>query len=100
MAIPKINELYDPILLFLAEYGDASLSEIRSKFAQIFYILEEEATARKDKRYSLFEERVNNACFNLYYAGLIDRIYCGQYRLSESGEKTVTRGDYVDADYL
>lgn len=37
MAIPKISELYDSILLFFAEYGENELSEIRKDVIEVYF---------------------------------------------------------------
>lgn len=100
MAIPKISELYNPILQFLSENGRSHISTIRNEIARSFYVPEDEVLDRNDKRYSLYESRVNQACWNLCYAELIVRTSIGYYALSESGEEAVDKDDFVDGDYL
>lgn len=100
MAIPKTQELYDPILVYLNEHGETSLDKIRGDLARAFYIPKEEARERNEMRYSVFEGRVNHACFDLHYAGLVERTGRGFYRISQPGELAVDKGDYVDRDYL
>lgn len=100
MAIPKINELYDSILQLLHENGESHISIIRNEIARSFYVLEDEVTDRNNKRYSLYESRVNQACWNLCYAGLIERTFIGFYTLSRSGEAAVEKDDFIDGNYL
>lgn len=100
MAIPKISELYNPILQFLSENGKSHISTIRNEIARSFYVQEDEVLDRNNKRYSLYESRVNQACWNLCYAGLIERTFIGFYTLSGSGEEAVDKDDFVDRDYL
>ena len=38
MAIPKIRELYNPILDYLYKFGESSVAEIRIAMARSFYI--------------------------------------------------------------
>lgn len=100
MAIPKTNELYDSILAFLGENGETALDRIRQEMALSFYVPDEEAFEDREQRYSLFENRVNYACWDLCRAGLIERTRIGFYVLSPKGNEAVGREDYVDRDYL
>ena len=100
MAIPKISELYDSILTFLSENGETELRKIRQKMALSFYVPDEEAFEDREQRYSIFENRVNFACWDLCRACLIERTRIGFYALSSQGNEAVGRDDYVDRDYL
>ena len=100
MAIPKIRELYNPILDYLYQYGESSLADIRYAMARSFYIPDREAFNYDDDKPTLFMGRVNNACYNLYFAGLIIRVRRGVYNISAKGHKVVDDEDFVDSDYL
>lgn len=101
MAIPKIQELYDPILGYLFEVNDDSLANIRTAMQQYFYVLPNDAYEKEEnKRYSLFEGRVNNACSNLYHAGLLNRYIKGEYQLSDVGIEVIYSEKNVDRDFL
>lgn len=80
MAIPKIEELYNTIIDYLADNGESSLNSIRSYLAASFYVPEEEAFFREESaRYSLFEQRANVAVFKLCNKGYIKRTRIGFY---------------------
>lgn len=98
MAIPKTSELYDSILTFLGKNGETALDRIRQEMALSFYVPDEEAFEDREQRYSIFENRVNYACWDLCHAGLIERTQIGFYALSPEGSQAVD--DYVDRDYL
>lgn len=103
MAIPKIRELYNPILDYLYKFGESSLADIRIAMARSFYIPDKEAfnyNDNDDNKPTLFMGRVNNACYNLYFAGLIIRVRRGVYDISPKGHKAVDDEDFVDSDYL
>lgn len=100
MAIPKISELYSSILNFLSENGETALYKIRQEMALSFYVPDEEAFEDREQQYSIFENRVNCACWDLCHAGLIERTQIGFYVLSSKGNEAVGRDDYVDRDYL
>lgn len=102
MAIPKIQELYDPVLGYLSENGMKSLVEIRHAMMEYFYVSEEEAFFKenKKKRYSLFEGRVNTACSNMYHAGLLKHPKKGYYDIADKGIETVEADDDVNKYYL
>lgn len=102
MAIPKIKELYDPIIGYLHAMGESSLVDIRKAMMEYFYVSEEEAYTKKsdDRKYSLFEWRVNRSCVDLYHAGLIVRVRPGRYKLSAEGQKAVDENKNVDRPYL
>lgn len=62
MAIPKIQELYDPILGYLLEVNRDTLVNIRTAMQQYFYVLLDDAYKKEEnEQYSLFEWRVNTA---------------------------------------
>lgn len=62
MAIPKIQELYDPILEYLLEVNRDTLVNIRTAMQQYFYVLLDDAYKKEEnEQYSLFEWRVNTA---------------------------------------
>ena len=69
MAIPKTSELYDSILTFLGKNGETALDRIRQEMALSFYVPDEEAFEDREQRYSIFENRVNYACWDLCHAG-------------------------------
>lgn len=101
MAIPKVQELYDPILGYLFSVKKDTLPNIRSAMQQYFYILEDEAfEKKKDEKYSLFEWRVNYACKNLYHAGLLLHPAKGIYEISAEGSKVADSDKEVDREYL
>lgn len=100
MAILKIKELYNPILELIDKCSSAYLPDIRVELAEDFYSPKDEAFDFGDKYYSVFEDRVNNACYNLYHAGLLIRVRRGTYKLSETEKKVVDSNDYIDNDYL
>ncbi len=100
MAIPKIRELYNPILDYLYQYGESSLFDIRYAMARSFYIPDKEAFNYDGDKPTLFMGRVNNACYNLYFAGLIVRIKRGVYDISKVGRRAIDDEDFVDSDYL
>ena len=102
MAIPRIKELYDPIIGYLHEKGESSLADIRKGMMEYFYVSEEEAYTKKtdDSRYSLFEWRVNQSCNDLLHAGLIIHVKRGWYDISKEGKKAVEEEKKVDRHYL
>ena len=102
MAIPKIQELYDPILGYLAEYRQDSLINIREAMKEYFYMTSEEAFEKVDynRKYTLFEWRVNTACVNMYHAGLLLHPYRGIYAIADDGEEAAKSDKSVDRDYL
>lgn len=100
MALPKISELYDSILAFLRENGEIPLNKIRQEMALSFYVPDEEAFEEREQKYSIFENHVNYACWDLCRAGLIERTRIGFYALSPKGDEAVGRDDYIDRDYL
>ena len=86
MALPRIEELYNPILDFLADNGESSLDAIRKYLAGSFYVPEEEAFTHDNKeQYSFFERRANTAVFVLCDEGYIERTRRGFYRLAKKG---------------
>lgn len=100
MAIPKISELYNVILTLLGENGETALEIIRKEMASSFYVPDGEAFEEKEQKYSIFENRVNYACWDLCHASLIERTRIGFYVLSPEGNQAASRDDYVDRDYL
>lgn len=102
MAIPGIQELYNPILGYLSEFGEDTLASIRKAMQKYFYISEEDAFINKmlHSHYTLFECRVNAACYNLYHANLLERPRKGVYAISESGYNVAYSDEDVDSDYL
>lgn len=100
MAIPKIRELYNPILDYLYQYGETTLFDIRYAMARSFYIPDKEAFGSDGDKPTLFMGRVNNACFNLYCAGLIIRVKRGVYNIASNGKRAIDNEEFVDSDYL
>nr|WP_304955969.1 winged helix-turn-helix domain-containing protein [uncultured Acetatifactor sp.] len=100
MAIPKIQELYNAILAYLMENGETELSKIREEMAPLFYVPDDEAFEKGEQKYSVFENRVNYACWDLCHAGLIERTRIGFYELSPEGSQAVSGDNHVDRDYL
>ena len=99
MRIPRIRELYNLILDYLKGCRTATLNEIRKDLALYFLLPDEIAYDRKDNNtYSIYESRVNQACWDLWHAGLIERVSSGKYTIKKDGE--VASDDYVDKDYL
>ena len=43
---------------------------------------------------------MNNACFNLYCAGLIIRVKRGVYNIASNGKRAIDNEEFVDSDYL
>lgn len=100
MAIPQKTELYNAILDYLVENGETSLSKIREEMAPSFYMSDDEAFEKQEQKYSVFENRVNYACWDLCHAGLIERTRIGFYELSPEGSQAVSGDNHVDRDYL
>lgn len=101
MAIPKIQELYDPILGYLLEVNRDTLVNIRTAMQQYFYVLPDDAHKKEEnEQYSLFEWRVNTACNNLYHAGLLLHPQKGIYEISDEGSKVADSNKEVDREYL
>lgn len=102
MAIPRIKELYNPILGYLLERRKDTLVSIRKAMQEYFYISEEDAftNAKHEGKYTLFEWRVNTACNNLYHAGLLNHPYKGVYAISDIGCKIADSEKDVDRDFL
>ena len=102
MAIPRIQELYNPILGYLLEYKQDTLISIRRAMQEYFYVSEEDAflNEKHEGKYTLFEWRVNTACNNLYHAGLLLHPRKGVYAISEDGERVADSAKDVDRDYL
>ena len=101
MAIPKIQELYDPILGYLLEVNRDTLVNIRTAMQQYFYVLPDDVHKKEEnEQYSLFEWRVNTACNNLYHAGLLLHPQKGIYEISDEGSKVADSNKEVDREYL
>lgn len=102
MAIPRIEELYNPILGFLLEYEKEPLENIRKTMQEYFYIPPEEAFEKDDdkKSYTLFEGRVNEACLRLSHAGLLHCPKRGIYAISKKGERVADIYEDVDDECL
>lgn len=102
MVIPRIQELYNPILGYLLECGQATLVSIRKAMQEYFYISEEDAyvNEKHEGKYTLFEWRVNTTCNYLYHAGLLLHPRKGVYGISENGEKVADSKKDVNRDYL
>ncbi|MCR5487422.1 MAG: winged helix-turn-helix domain-containing protein [Lachnospiraceae bacterium] len=101
MAVPKIGELFGPILKLAYSGETVSLSGMRAMLADEFYVPKKEAFTRKEGAgYSLFEERVNAACYNLCHAGLIRRVGWGLYVITTAGKAAVDSGQIIDDEFL
>ena len=102
MAIPRIQELYNPILGYLLEYNQDTLVSIRHAMMDYFYMTSEEAFEREDdsNKYTLFEWRVNRACTDLFHAGLLLHPIKGVYAISQDGKRVADSEKDVDRDYL
>lgn len=87
MGIPKLKELYCPILKYLSESSsDRSLREIRDKMVDEFNLSEAEQNERYDSGHKKLENRIGWALYGLRAAGLQERPARGKCRITAKGK--------------
>lgn len=91
MRLPRIKELYNPIMYLVGFLGKADLGTIRNRMQDYFFFGED----LDDDMQTAFEGRVNNACTNLFKAEQVDRESRGVYKLSSLGKKVLEDGKYI-----
>ena len=100
--IPEIRDLYDPIMNFMQHVEEAHTEKIRDAVANYFYMDTTDRVFKSDdnRKYSVFQKRINDACYNLCEAGLLYRIRRGNYRITTKGESAIEKDYFFDLDYI
>ena len=99
--IPRVKELYVPILDFLSDGDVWETIRIREALRKEFFLSEEDAEKRSAPgRNSFFSNRVNLACATLSYAAMIRRIHRGVYEITPFGKETLESGIEIDEGVL
>lgn len=99
-SVPQISELYEPIMQYMRNVKDAYTYQIRDAIADYFYMTNEDCAYRENERYTVFQARVNKACYRLARRRLLENVARGWYRISYSGEDALERKFYIDDNYL
>ncbi len=100
--IPKIQDLYDPIMRFMAIYEEATTEQIRNAMVAYFHIPEDAVLIKSDeeKEYTVIQRRVNAATFQLVEAGFLERIRAGWFRLPKKAAEAIDNNYDFDWDYI
>ena len=102
MPIPEFNEIKAPAMQIFADGKPHKVPEIYDVLAKHFNLTEEElnevlpsGTQRR------WHNRANWACYDLYRAGLLDRLKRGVYVITETGRKVAEqKPKIIDRDFL
>lgn len=102
MAIPEFNEIKAPALDFFADGKPHKTGEIFKVVGEQLKLSDQDyAELLPSGTQSRWHNRANWACYDLYRAGLLDRIQKGVYVISELGKKVAAeRPPIIDREYL
>lgn len=102
MPVPEFNEIKAPAVQFFADGKPHKMSEVFEALAKVFNLSESEinemlpsGTQRR------WHNRVQWACYDLYRAGLLERVKRGVYVITEAGKKVAEqKPPLIDRDFL
>jgi restriction system protein len=102
MPIPEFNEIKVPALEFLSDGKPHNAKELYSALAGKFQLTEQEKVELLPSgTQPRWHNRVNWACYDLYRAGLLDRLKKGTYTISELGRQVAAqKPQKIDREYL
>lgn len=89
MSVPGFQEMFLPILQFLADGKPHEMAEVRDAMEKHFRLTPEQRDELIPSGQSRFQNRVGWGRTHLTKAGLIERVDFGVYRISETGKKLV-----------
>lgn len=99
-SVPRIKELYEPIMHIMCERLEAHTYEIREALASYFYMTEEDCEYKENERYTVFQARVNAACYRLARCGLLENSNRGKYKITSIGIEALDKRYYIDFTYI
>ena len=102
MSIPDFQLLMLPVLKVLSGGGETPLSEVRKRIAETERLtLEDSRELLPSGRQPVFTNRVSWAVMHLERAGLLERVRRAVYRLTEEGERLLSRTpSHIDMNLL
>ncbi len=102
MPVPDFQSLMLPALKAFAGDGEPPLSEVRERIAAAAGLSAEDVRERLPSgRQAVFVNRVSWAVIYMERAGLLERVRRGVYRLTEEGERLLSRAPpHIDMDLL
>lgn len=101
MAIPKYDELFEPVLRFLADGSEHSAAEMRALIVAELNLTEEERNERlPSKRQRVIDNRIGWARTYLKKAGLMHSPKRGWYQIDQAGLDALSSHCPIDNGYL
>jgi restriction system protein len=90
MAVPAFQEMFSPFLHFLSDGKEHRLSEVASHIAEDFHLTDEDKSEMiPSGQSSKLSNRVGWARTHLKFAGLIEPVQPGVYRITQAGQNVV-----------
>jgi restriction system protein len=90
MAVPAFQEMFLPFLQFLSNGKEHRLSEVASHIAEHFHLTDEDKSEMiPSGQSSKLSNRVGWARTHLKFAGLIEPVQPGVYRITQAGQNVI-----------
>jgi len=102
MAIPSFQDFMLPMLEMLKDGKPYKMQDVKEKLAEYFNLSEEEKKMRLPSgKQEVYKNRIGWARTYLYYAGLIERLDKGVYKITERGLEILKEKPLkIDVNYL
>jgi len=102
MAIPSFQDFMLPMLEMLKDGKPYKMQDVKEKLAEYFNLSEEEKKMRLPSgKQEVYKNRIGWARTYLYYAGLIERLDKGVYKITERGLEVLKEKPLkIDVNYL
>ncbi len=98
--IPKIKDLYEPVMEYMRDAKKAYTHQIRDAIANYFYMSDEARKYRENDKYTVLQMRINVVCYRLARHRLLENVARGLYRISYLGDEALERRYDIDENYL
>lgn len=102
MSIPEFDQLKAPAIQVFSDGRPRTIAELETSLAEHFQLSEEDQQevlpSGAERRW---HNRVSWACYDLFRAGLLERVKRGTYRITEEGKRVAAESpEMIDRDYL